>query len=103
MLGGFLRHERQDFLRFLPSDSLGMTKRKPTMVEKVAVAAGITPDQARLAIAAMRDPTKPMLSAACAAMSPSKRPTQKRVGSKAKHGIRYRAMIEKAMEEKESN
>jgi hypothetical protein len=54
--------------------------------------------QARVAIAAMRKPTSRMLRAACAAMSPGKRPTQKRISNKAKHGQRYIAMIDAALE-----
>jgi hypothetical protein len=54
---------------------------------------------ARAAITAMRTPTPKMLKAAKAAMSPGKRPTQNRVGCKAKHGIRYRAMIDAALKE----
>jgi hypothetical protein len=52
---------------------------------------------ARAAIAAMRAPNNKMLNAAAAAMSPDKRPTQRRVSVKAKHAIRYRAMIEAAL------
>lgn len=46
-----------------------------------------------------RKPTKKMLRAACAAMSPGKRPTKDRVSSKAKHGIRYRAMVDAYLKE----
>jgi hypothetical protein len=46
-----------------------------------------------------RKPTKKMLRAACSAMSPGKRPTSKRVSVKAKHGIRYRAMVDAYLEE----
>ena len=53
--------------------------------------------EARAAIEAMREPDAKMLNAACAAMSPGKRPTPKRVSVKAKHGIRYRAMIDEAL------
>lgn len=53
---------------------------------------------AHAAIEEMRSPTPKMLRAACAAMSPGKRPTRKRVSEKAKHGIRYRAMIDAAAE-----
>jgi len=56
-------------------------------------------DDARAAIEAMRSPTPSMLKAACASMSPEKRPTEKFVSVKAKHGIRYRAMIDAALEE----
>lgn len=52
---------------------------------------------ARAAIEAMRIPDAKMLKAACAAMSPGKRPTPKRVTERAKHGIRYRAMIDAAL------
>lgn len=54
---------------------------------------------AKAAIAAMREPNSKMLRAAEAAMSPGKRPTQKRVSVRAKHGIRYRAMIDAALSE----
>lgn len=40
-----------------------------------------------------RDPTKAMLKAACASMSPGKRPTQDWVPVMEKHRIRYGAMI----------
>lgn len=50
-----------------------------------------------VAIKAMRHPTPKMLKAACAAMSPEKRPTPKTVSVRAKHGIRYRAMIDEAL------
>lgn len=40
------------------------------------------------------EPTKAMLKAACASMSPSKRPTPDWVPVKQKHQIRYRAMID---------
>ena len=40
------------------------------------------------------EPTRPMLKAACSAMSPGKRPTPDYVSVKEKHKIRYRAMIE---------
>lgn len=49
---------------------------------------------ARTAVEAMREPTRTMLKACCAAMSEGKRPTPERVSSKEKHRIRYRAMIE---------
>lgn len=52
---------------------------------------------ARDAIMAMRDPTGPMLKAACASMSPGKRPTPDRVPVKEKHRIRYAAMIDEAL------
>lgn len=51
------------------------------------------------AIEAMRAPNSKMCRAAGAAMSPDKRPTQKRVSHKAKHAIRYRAMIAAALQE----
>lgn len=54
---------------------------------------------ARAAIEAMRKPSPKMLRAAGAALSPGKRPTEKRVSERAKHGIRYRAMIDAALEE----
>lgn len=56
---------------------------------------------ARAAIEAMAAPTSKMCKAACAAMSPGKRPTPNRVSHKAKHAIRYRAMIQAALEEKQ--
>lgn len=83
-----------------------------TMVEKVSAAIlarvpvgyGMTPSEAseyaRAAIEAMAAPTSKMCKAACAAMSPGKRPTPNRVSHKAKHAIRYRAMIQAALEEK---
>lgn len=40
-----------------------------------------------------KEPTRAMLSAAAAAMSPGKRPTEKWVSVRTKHAIRYRAMI----------
>lgn len=58
-------------------------------------------DEARAAIEAMSAPTPKMCRAACAAMSPGKRPTPNRVSHKAKHAIRYRAMIQAALEEKQ--
>lgn len=54
---------------------------------------------ARAVIEAMRDATPKMLRAASAAMSPGKRPTPNHVSERAKHGIRYRAMIDAALEE----
>jgi len=56
-----------------------------------------TTDDARAALEAMRKPTPKMLRAAAAAMSPGKRPTLERVSERAKHGIRYRAMIDAAL------
>ncbi len=56
-------------------------------------------EAARAAIEAMSDPSPKMCNAACAAMSPGKRPTPNRVSHKAKHAIRYRAMIQAALEE----
>lgn len=44
-----------------------------------------------------RDPTNAMLKAACASMSPGKRPTPDRVSVKQKHRIRYGAMIDAAL------
>lgn len=60
-------------------------------------------ENARAAIKAMREPTKRMRMAACAAMSPGKRPTQKVVSNPAKHAIRYRAMIDAALSPAPSN
>jgi len=42
---------------------------------------------------APQEPTKLMIKAACASMSPGKRPTQEWVSSPEKHKIRYRAMM----------
>lgn len=56
-------------------------------------------DSARTALQNMRKPSPAMLKAACAAMSPGKRPTKNRVSVKAKHGIRYRAMIDAILNE----
>lgn len=53
--------------------------------------------RALLAVQEMRSPSAKMLRAAGAAMSPAKRPTEKRVSERAKHGIRYRAMIDAAL------
>ena len=58
-------------------------------------------EDAKIALEAMRTPTPKMLRAACAAMSRSKRPTQNHVGCKAKHGIRYRAMIDEALKSRD--
>lgn len=84
------------------------------MVERVARAlcedARMNPDdalggwahwvpEARVAIATMRNPTAKMRRAACGAMSPGKRPTEKRVSDRAKHAIRWRAMIDAALTE----
>ena len=44
-----------------------------------------------------REPTKAMLKAACASMSPGKRPTSERVNVKEKHRIRYGAMSDAAL------
>lgn len=84
-----------------------------SMVERVAraISASHYPDKdadvmwrhmipdARAAIQAMRVPTPLMFRAAARAMSQGHRPTEKRVGVKAKHGIRYRAMIDAALQE----
>ena len=43
-----------------------------------------------------RDPTNKMLDAAAKAMSPERRPTQRRISVKRKHAHRYRAMIQAA-------
>jgi hypothetical protein len=40
-----------------------------------------------------QEPTKLMIKAACASMSPGKRPTPEWVSNPEKHKIRYRAMI----------
>lgn len=42
------------------------------------------------------EPTKAMIKAACASMSPGKRPTPDWVPVAKKHQIRYRAMIDAA-------
>lgn len=52
---------------------------------------------ARAAIEAMRDPTPKMLAAAGKALSPDRRPTDKWISVKAKHGLRYRSMIDAAL------
>ena len=52
---------------------------------------------ARAAIEAMRDPAPKMLAAACKALSPERRPTDKWISVKAKHGLRYRSMIDAAL------
>lgn len=77
-----------------------MTKRN--VISAVAAALEAHRDEppevaARAVIAAMRKPSTAMLRAACGAMSPGKRPTQKRVSVRAKHGIRYMAMIDAAL------
>lgn len=53
--------------------------------------------EARAAIAAMRNPNKPMIHAACKALSPGRRPTPERVSVKEKHRIRFSAMIDAAL------
>jgi len=58
------------------------------------------PELGGAAIEAMRSPNKRMLKAAAKAMSPAKRPTQKRVSVARKHAIRYVSMIDAALEEK---
>jgi hypothetical protein len=55
-------------------------------------------DRAAVAIHAMREPTGKMLRAACGAMSEGKRPTKRRVSAKAKHAIRWRSMVDAAVE-----
>lgn len=52
---------------------------------------------ARAMLLELRQPTTAMLNAACAAMSPGKRPTPRFVSHKAKHGIRFRAMIDQLL------
>lgn len=54
-------------------------------------------NMARAAIEAMRDPTPKMIGAAGKALSPGRRPTEAWVSVNAKHGIRYRAMIDEAL------
>lgn len=54
---------------------------------------------ARSAIEAMAAPNSKMCKAAAKAMSPDRRPTPNRVSVKAKHAIRYRAMITAALNE----
>lgn len=44
-------------------------------------------------VVAPKEPTRKMIKAACAAMSPGKRPTSEWVSVQAKHKIRYQAMI----------
>lgn len=53
--------------------------------------------EVRAVIEEMRSPSKAMLHAASKSMSPGKRPTDKWVSASAKHGIRYRAMIDAAI------
>lgn len=53
------------------------------------------------AVKAMRKPSRLMLDAASKSMSPGRRPTPERVSVRAKHGIRYRAMIDQILSEKE--
>jgi len=60
-------------------------------------------EAANAAIKAMRIPDRKMLDAASRAMSPGRRPTEKRVSVRAKHGIRYRAMIDAALTEKDKD
>lgn len=52
------------------------------------------------AIEAMRKPSAKMLRAASKSMSPGRRPTEEWVSDRAKHGIRYRAMIDAALSQK---
>lgn len=54
-------------------------------------------DVARAAIEAMRKPNSKMLSAASKALSPGRRPTDEWISVSAKHGLRYRAMIDAAL------
>lgn len=67
-------------------------------VHRISERLGLPDGDVRAVIEAIRVPTPAMLRAACASMSPDKRPTKKRVGVKAKHGIRYRAMIDAALD-----
>lgn len=55
----------------------------------------------RAAIVAMRIPNTKMLNAAAKSMSPDLRPTPARVSNKAKHAIRYRAMLDVVLAEAE--
>lgn len=48
---------------------------------------------------AIRKPTTHMCNAACKSMSPARRPTPARISNKAKHAVRYTAMIDQAIEE----
>lgn len=50
---------------------------------------------------APKEPTKKMLAACAAAMSPTKRPTKSRVSVKQKHRIRYIAMMKAHIEDME--
>ncbi len=63
-------------------------------IQKVSVKTGLPEGDVLAVLLAIRQPTPAMLKAACGAMSPSNRPTQRRIGNKAKHGVRYRAMID---------
>jgi hypothetical protein len=58
--------------------------------------------EAVAAIEAMRAPNRKMILAAAKAMSPGRRPTQQYVSCNAKHGIRYRAMIDEALKHGEA-
>lgn len=54
-------------------------------------------DVAKAAIKAMRRPNAKMLAAAGKALSPGRRPTDEWISVNAKHGLRYRAMIDAAL------
>jgi hypothetical protein len=73
-----------------------------TIIHRIAETFDLEYSDVRAVIEAIRQPTPKMLKAASAAMSVGKRPTQKRVSCKAKHGIRYRAMIDVLLDEGQS-
>lgn len=76
------------------------------ILAKVPAGYGMTATEAveyaRAVIEEMRRPTNRMLKAAAKAMSPEKRPTPTWVSGSAKHGIRYRAMIDTALHDNRS-
>lgn len=86
-------------------------KRKAQEVEEAirealmsAYGIGVAGDSlslARAAVNVLRAPNNKMLTAAAKAMSPGCRPTEARVSVKAKHAIRYRAMIDVIVAETE--
>jgi hypothetical protein len=56
-------------------------------------------EDARVVIAAMREPDRDVMKAMCKAMSPEHRPTPERVSSGEKHKIRWRAAIDRILAE----
>jgi len=77
----------------------GQDFRPMTLDDEPEDARAIYFEYARAAIEAMRKPTPKMLSAAGKALSPGRRPTEEWISVNAKHGVRYRAMIDAALEE----